>query len=73
MNVQIKHSVVQDESVIKFSTLNDYFKCIGFLDESNLKWTPLTYSSNKNRASIRVNEHVLNIITKKFGIYKCHV
>lgn len=72
MNIQIKHSIVRDESVLKFKSLNDYFRCIEFLDESNLMWTPLTYSSKKDTASIRVNEHVLQIITKKYGIYKCH-
>lgn len=73
MNVQIKHSVVQDESVVKFDSLKDYFRCIEFLDDSNLTWKPLTYSSRKDKASIRVPEHVVQIITKKYGIDKCHV
>ncbi|WNA15775.1 hypothetical protein XaC1_132 [Xanthomonas phage XaC1] len=70
MNVQTIHSVVQDETVLKFNSLKDYFRCIEFLDERNLKWTPLTYSSLKDKASIRVAEHELIIITNRFGMDK---
>lgn len=68
MKVQIIHSVVQDMSVVKFKTLNDYFRCISFLDDNNLQWEPLKFSSKYDTASIRLNEHVLNIICKKYGV-----
>ncbi len=70
MNVQTIHSVVQDETVLKFNSLKDYFRCIEFLDQKKLNWTPLTYSSLKDKASIRVPENVLQIITDKFGLDK---
>lgn len=68
MKVEITHSIVQDMSVVKFNHLSDYFRCIGFLDSSNLNWEPLKYSSAKDTASIRVNEHVLNVISKRYGV-----
>lgn len=70
MKVEIQHSIVQDMTVIKFMTLKDYFRCLEFMQIKNLQWTPLTYSSVKDNASIRVNESVLNKITKRFGIGK---
>ena len=70
MKIEIKHSVVQDESVLKFFKLKDYFRCIEFLDNSSLKWKPLKYSSTNDTASIRVNESVLKIVTNKFCINK---
>lgn len=68
MKVQIIHSEVQDMTVLKFTSLKDYFRCLEFLDGSKLSWIPLTYSSAKDTASIRVDEHVLNIITKRYGV-----
>lgn len=71
MNVEVKHSIEQDMSVIKFNSLKDYRRTLDFLYKNALSWTPLTYSSIQNTASIRVDEHVLNIITNKFGVGKC--
>lgn len=70
MKVDVTHSIVQDMSVVKFFSLGDYRRCISFLQSSKLSWTPLKYSSAKDSASIRVDEHVLNIITDKFGVNK---
>lgn len=70
MKVEIQHSIVQDMTVIKFLSLKDYRFCLNFLQMKNLQWTPLTYSSVKDTASIRVNESVLNKISKRFGIGK---
>lgn len=70
MKVEVSHSIVQDMSVIKFSTLGDYRRCISFLETSKLEWTPLKYSSKNDTASIRVDETVLNTITKRFGVNK---
>lgn len=68
MRVQIKHSVVQDCTVVKFESLKDFYKCIEFLDTAMLQWEPLSYSARLDTASIRVQEPVLNKITKKYGI-----
>lgn len=70
MKVQIQHSIVQDMSVIKFDSLQEYFRGIEFLDKSNLEYDTLKYSSVLNIASIRVNEFVLNKFSKRFGIGK---
>lgn len=70
MKVQIQHSIVQDMSVIKFETLKDYFRGIEFLDNSNLEWEAVKYSSVLNTASIRCSELVLNKFSKRFGIGK---
>lgn len=70
MKVEIKHSVVQDTSVIKFFTLNDYYRVLKFLQNGEFAWTPLTYSSAKNTASIRVGEAVLQKISDRFGVGK---
>lgn len=70
MKVEIQHSIVQDMTVIKFNSLKDYFRCLEFMQIKNLQWTPLTYSSAKDSASIRVNESVLNKVTKRFSIGK---
>lgn len=68
MKVDVQHSVIQDFSVIKFYKLEDYFKCIKFLSNSDLEWTPLKYSSISNTASIRIDEVVLQKISKRFRI-----
>lgn len=70
MKVEISHSVIQDMSVVKFNKLSDYFRCISFLDNSKLDWEPLKYSSKNDTGSIRVNEHVLNVISKRYGVQK---
>lgn len=70
MKVEVTHSIVQDMSVIKFSSLGDYRRCISFLQCAKLDWTPLKYSSANNTASIRVEETVLNTIVNKFGVNK---
>jgi|AGFT01.1.fsa_nt_gi hypothetical protein len=70
MKVEVTHSVVQDMSVVKFFSLGDYRRCIAFLHKAKLEWIPLKYSGAKDTASIRVGEHVLNIITDKFGVNK---
>jgi hypothetical protein len=70
MKVEITHSIVQDMSVVKFNKLSDYFRCIQFLDSRALAWEPLKYSSAKDTASIRVNEVVLNAISKRYGVGK---
>lgn len=67
MKLEVTHSIVQDMTVVKFLSLGEYRRCIAFLQKSKLEWTPLTYSSAKDTASIRVGEIVLNIITNKFG------
>ena len=70
MKVYVSHSIIQDMTVVKFFSLGDYRRCIAFLQKSKLEWVPLKYSSKNDTASIRVNEHVLNIITDKFGVNK---
>lgn len=70
MKVQVKHSIVQDESVIKFLSLKDYERALKFLQESNLAWVPLKYSSRDDTASIRVTEEVLRVFSKRFGVGK---
>lgn len=70
MKVNVTHSIVQDMSVIKFSNLGDYRRCISFLQYAKLDWTPLKYSSTNDTASIRVEENVLNKIVNKFGVNK---
>ena len=70
MKVEVQHSIVQDMSVVKFFSLGDYRRCIEFLQNSKLDWTPLKYSSKEDTASIRVAENVLNKITNKFGVNK---
>lgn len=70
MKVEISHSIVQDMSMVKFNKLSDYFRCISFMDSANLEWEPLTYSSAKDTASIRVNEMVLTKICKRYGVTK---
>ncbi|SOK58340.1 g063 [Yersinia phage fHe-Yen9-04] len=70
MKVEVQHSIVQDMSVVKFLSLKDYHRALDFLDKNGLSWTPLKYSSRLDTASIRVSEHVLTIITDKFGIGK---
>ncbi|AMM43651.1 hypothetical protein FDG95_gp086 [Pectobacterium phage vB_PcaM_CBB] len=70
MKVEMQHSIVQDMTVIKFNSLKDYFRALDFLGSTGLEWTPLKYSSKNDTASIRVNEHVLNIFSNKFGIGK---
>lgn len=70
MKVEVQHSIVQDMSVVKFLSLKDYFRCIKFLEESKLQWTPLKYSSTNDTASIRCDEAVLNKITKRYSIGK---
>lgn len=70
MNVEIQHSIIQDMTIIKFNSLHEYRRVLEFLDESMLSWTPLKYSSKNDTASIRIDEHVLTIITEKFGIGK---
>lgn len=67
MKLEVTHSIIQDMSVIKFSTLGDYRRCLTFLQYSKLEWTPLKYSGADNTASIRVEENVLNKIVNKFG------
>ncbi|WEM33159.1 hypothetical protein EJP02_098 [Escherichia phage EJP2] len=71
MKVQIMHSVVQDMSVVKFSTLSDYFRCIEFMDTNGILWEPVKYSSRNDTASIRVDEVALNKICKRYGVQKC--
>lgn len=70
MKVEVQHSIIQDMTVIKFISLNDYRRALDFLDANGLSWTPLKYSSKDDTASIRVNEHVLTVMTNKFGIGK---
>lgn len=70
MKVEVTHSIVQDMSVIKFSSLGDYRRCISFLQCAKLEWIPLKYSSANDTASIRVGESVLNTIVNKFGVNK---
>lgn len=70
MKVQIKHSIVQDMTVIKFNSLNDYRRGLDYLDTHGLEWTPLTYSSREDTASIRLSENVLKKFSDKFGIGK---
>lgn len=70
MKVEVQHSIVQDMSVVKFLSLKDYFRCIKFLEESQLQWTPLKYSSSNDTASIRCDESVLVKISKRFGVGK---
>ena len=73
MKVEVKHSIVQDESVIKFNSLKDYYRTLKFLQQNGFSWVPLKYSSSSNTASIRVTEDVLNAFTNRFGIgKKCH-
>ena len=67
MKLDVTHSIIRDMSVIKFFSLNDYRRCIAFLQKDKLEWIPLKYSSKDDTACIRVNEVVLNTITKKFG------
>lgn len=71
MKLNIMHSEVQDTTVIKFGNLDDYYKVLNFLDDCSLPYTPLTYSSRKDTASIRVNEITLDIVCKKYGVYNC--
>ena len=70
MKITVTHSIVQDMTVIKFHSIQDYFRCLEFIDNSNLTYVPLTFSSVKDNASIRVSEPVLQIITQKFGVGK---
>lgn len=70
MKVEVKHSIVQDESVIKFFSLQDYYRALKFLQRSELSWTPLKFSSSTNTATIRVTEDVLRVFSNKFGIGK---
>lgn len=70
MKVQIQHSIVQDMSIVKFLSLNDYRRCLQYLQNNNLQWTPVKYSSANDTASIRVSEDVLNKMTKKYGMGK---
>lgn len=71
MKVDIQHSIVQDMSVVKFKSLTDYRNCLQYLQNNGLEWTPLTYSSAKNTASIRVSEDVLLKLTKRYKVGKC--
>ena len=68
MKVDIQHSIVQDMSVVKFKTLTDYRNCLQYLQSNGLQWIPLTYSSAKNTASIRVSEDVLLKLTKRYKV-----
>lgn len=70
MKVEIKHSIVQDTSVVKFLSLDDYYRALKFLQNNDYSWTPLTYSSRNNTASIRVDEHVLQKLATRFGMRK---
>lgn len=67
MKLEVTHSVIQDMSVVKFHSLNDYRRCIASLQRDKQEWIPLKYSSKEDTASIRVNEVGLNYITNKFG------
>lgn len=70
MKITATHSIVQDMTVIKFYSIKDYFRCLEFIDSCNLDYKPLTFSSKKDTATIRVSEPVLQIITQKFGVGK---
>lgn len=70
MKVEVKHSIVQDESVIKFFSLKDYYRALKFFQQNDLSWVPLKYSSKLDTASVRVSENVLNVFTKRFGVGK---
>lgn len=70
MKVQVLHSIVQDESVIKFFSLKDYERALKYFQKSDLAWVPLKYSSAQDTASVRVTEDVLSAFSKRFGVGK---
>lgn len=68
MQLEMIHSVVQDSTVIKFKSLENYYRVLEFIDENNIPYKPLTFSSRKDTASILVDEKALQIICKKYGV-----